>query len=473
LPEEELPSHRQHERKRTSLKGASLVQGPVGKTLIKLTIPMVVGVLGMVLFNLADAFFVGQLGTTELAALSFTFPVVLVIASLALGLGTGASAVISLAIGEGDRHKMQRLTTDSLLLALLIVACFVVIGLLTIDPLFHLLGATPEILPLIKQYMNIWYFGMIFVVIPMVGNNAIRATGDTKTPATIMLVAVAMNFVVDPLLIFGLGPFPRLELRGAAISTVCARATTMLVALYVLAHREKMLTFQKPSLREVINSWKKVLYIGLPTAGTRMIVPLTTGVITGILAKYGPAAVAGYGVSTRIEFFSLSVLRALSVVLAPFVGQNLGANKLHRVIAGIRYSKRFSLVWGAAMYILLAAAARPIASIFSDNPQVISIIVLYLRIVPLGYGLQGVLVLCAASMNVLNKPMQAAALAIVQMFVFYVPLAYAGSHLYGPPGVFGALALAYLGAGIAAHFVLNRYLVERKRAAIAVQPDSG
>lgn len=473
MPEEELPSHRQHERKRTSLKGASLVQGPVGKTLIKLTIPMVVGVLGMVLFNLADAFFVGQLGTTELAALSFTFPVVLVIASLALGLGTGASAVISLAIGEGDRHKMQRLTTDSLLLALLIVACFVVIGLLTIDPLFHLLGATPEILPLIKQYMNIWYFGMIFVVIPMVGNNAIRATGDTKTPATIMLVAVAMNFVVDPLLIFGLGPFPRLELRGAAISTVCARATTMLVALYVLAHREKMLTFQKPSLREVINSWKKVLYIGLPTAGTRMIVPLTTGVITGILAKYGPAAVAGYGVSTRIEFFSLSVLRALSVVLAPFVGQNLGANKLHRVIAGIRYSKRFSLVWGAAMYILLAAAARPIASIFSDNPQVISIIVLYLRIVPLGYGLQGVLVLCAASMNVLNKPMQAAALAIVQMFVFYVPLAYAGSHLYGPPGVFGALALAYLGAGIAAHFVLNRYLVERKRAAIAVQPDSG
>ncbi len=434
----------------------------MGKTLIRMTVPMVIGVLGMVMFNLADAFFVGRLGTRELAALSFTFPVVLVIASLALGLGTGASAVISLAIGEGDRHKVQRLTTDSLLLALLIVACFVAIGLLTIDPLFRLLGATPEILPLIKQYMNIWYFGMIFVVVPMVGNNAIRATGDTKTPATIMLVAVAMNFAMDPLLIFGLGPFPRLELRGAAISTVCARATTMLVALYVLAHRDKMLTFQKPSLREVLTSWSKVLYIGLPTAGTRMIVPLTTGAITAILAKYGPAAVAGYGVSTRIEFFSLSVLRALSVVLAPFVGQNLGANKLHRVIAGIRYSKRFSLVWGAAMYILLAAAARPIASIFSDNPQVISIIVLYLRIVPLGYGLQGVLVLCAASMNVLNKPIQAAALAIAQMFVFYIPLAYLGSHLYEAKGVFGALALAYMGAGIAAHFVLNRFLAARK-----------
>jgi putative MATE family efflux protein len=440
----------------------------VGKVLVKMTLPMVVGVIGIVLFNLADAFFVGRLGTEELAALSFTFPVVLVIASLALGLGTGASAVISLAIGEGDHHKVRRLTTDSLLLALLIVAFFVVLGLATIDPVFRLLGATEEILPLIKQYMRIWYFGMIFVVVPMVGNNAIRATGDTKTPAAIMLVAAAVNFIVDPVLIFGLGPFPRLELAGAAISTVCSRAITMLVALYVLAHRDKMLTLQLPSLATLLDSWKKVLYIGLPTAGTRMIVPLTTGVITGLLARNGPSAVAGYGVSARIEFFSLAILRALSVVLAPFVGQNLGAGKLHRVASGIRYSKSFSLFWGAALYLMLAALAHPIASVFSENPQVQSIIVLYLRIVPLGYGLQGVLLLCAASMNVLNKPLQAAGLVIAQMFIFYIPLAYAGSYLYGPAGIFGALALAYLAAGIAAHFLLNRFLAARIRSLAAV-----
>ena len=437
----------------------------MGKILVKMTIPMVVGVIGMVLFNLADAFFVGRLGTTELAALSFTFPVVLVIASLALGLGMGASAVISLAIGEGDRHKVKRLTTDSLLLALLVVAFFVVLGLVTIDPVFRLLGATPEVLPLIRQYMNIWYFGMIFVVVPMVGNNAIRATGDTKTPAAIMLLAAAVNFVVDPVLIFGLGPFPRLELAGAAISTVCSRAITMLVALYVLGRRDKMLTLELPSLAALLNSWKKILYIGLPTASTRMIVPLTTGVITGLMARSGPAAVAGYGVSARIEFFSLAVLRALSVVLAPFVGQNLGANKLKRVITGIRYSKGFSLIWGTAMYLLLLILAPPIASIFSQNPEVRSIIVLYLRIVPLGYGLQGVTLLCAATMNVLNKPLQAAGLVIAQMFVFFIPLAYAGSSLFGPSGIFGALALAYLVAGIAAHFVLNRFLADRKRQA--------
>jgi Na+-driven multidrug efflux pump len=242
----------------------------------------------------------------------------------------------------------------------------------------------------------------------------------------------------------------------------------MLVALYVLARRDKMLTLQLPSLATLLDSWKKVLYIGLPTAGTRMIVPLTTGVITGFLARNGPSAVAGYGVSARIEFFSLAVLRALSVVLAPFVGQNLGAGKLHRVASGIRYGKNFSLFWGAALYLTLAALAHPIASVFSDNPQVQSIIVLYLRIVPLGYGLQGVLLLCAASMNVLNKPLQAAGLVIVQMFIFFIPLAYAGSYLYGPTGIFGALALAYLAAGIAAHFLLNRFMAARTRSLAAV-----
>jgi putative MATE family efflux protein len=423
---------------------------------------MLIGIFGMVLFNLADTFFVSRLGTESLAALSFTFPVVLIIASLALGLGTGASAVISLAIGEGDRHRVQRLTTDSLLLALLVVILFVALGLLTIDPLFRLLGAAPDVLPLIKQYMTIWYFGMIFVVVPMVGNNVIRATGDTRTPAVIMLVGATINFLVDPVLIFGIGPFPRLGVRGAAISTVCARATTMMVALYVLAHRDRMLTATPPRWSQLMASWKKVLYIGLPTAGTRMIVPLTTGIITGMLARYGTAPVAGYGVSSRIEFFSMGVLRALSVVLGPFVGQNLGAGKIDRVISGVRYSKRFSLIWGVAIYILLALCAPVIASVFSKNPEVKAIIVLYFRIVPLGYGMWGILMLSAAAMNVLNKPLPAAAIAGAQVFALYIPLAYLASQLYGPPGVFAALGLSYIFAGLGAHLLLNRFLERRK-----------
>lgn len=455
-----------------TLKRARLTEGPVGKTLVRLTIPMIFGIVGIVAFNLVDTFFVGKLGTDELAALSFTFPVVLIINSLAHGLGIGASAVISRAIGEGDHHKVQRLTTDSLVLSVLLVAFFVVLGQLTINPIFRLLGATPEILPLIKQYMRIWYFGMIFVVVPMVGNNAIRATGDTKTPSIIMIVAVVFNLIFDPMLIFGIGPFPRLELTGAAIATVISRGITFLVALYVLYFRDKMITFVLPKIRDIITSWKRILYIGLPNAGTRMVIPLAIGVITRIVASYGREAVAAYGVSSRIEFFALAVVMALRSVIAPFVGQNWGAGRYDRLKLGNKLSERFSMGWGLIMYIILAAAARPIASLFNDNPDVISTIVLYLRIVPIGYGLQGVLLLSTAAMNVLNRPLHGTFLTIIQMFALYIPLAFAGSYLIGLPGVFAALGFVYCGAGIASHFILCKIVAaeEQKQPSLLNPP---
>lgn len=442
-------------------KKALLVEGSVGKILFKLTIPMILGIIGIVAFNLVDIYFVGRLGTNEQAALSFTFPIVLVLNSLALGMGIGASAVISRAIGKGNHSKVQRLTTDSLTLAVLLVALFIILGLLTIEPIFRLLGASSQVMPLIKQYMTIWYPGVIFVIVPMVGNNAIRATGDTITPGAIMIVAAVVNIILDPLLIFGVGPFPRLEIVGAAIATVIARAITLLVSLFVLSYRESMITFQLAPFKSILNSWKQILFIGLPNAGTRIIVPLGIGIITRLLASYGKEAVAAFGVASRIEFFALTVVSALASVLAPFVGQNWGAGTRARVALGAKYSNKFSLGWGLAMLILLASLARPIASIFNSNPVVISTIVLYLRIVPICYGLQGVLLLSTSALNALNKPFHASILTIIQMFLLYIPLAFAGAYLFGLAGIFAALALSYLISGIVAHQVLSRTLTTK------------
>jgi putative MATE family efflux protein len=444
------------------VKKAVLVEGPVGRMLINLTAPMIMGIVSIVAFNLVDTFFVGRLGTLELAALSYTFPVVLVLGSLAIGLGTGASAVISRAIGEGNEHKVKRLTTDSLILSVLIVAGFAVLGLLTIDRVFTMLGAPPDILPLIREYMRIWYIGSICVVVPMVGNSAIRAAGDTRTPGIIMMIAAAVNCIFDPLLIFGIGPFPRLEIAGAAIATVIARTTTLIVSLLVLTLREKMITLQIPSFNTFLSSLKRILFIGLPAAGTRIIIPIATGVITRLLSSYGPEVVAGYGVSSRIEFFSMTIVLALSTVLGPFIGQNWGAGKIDRVKMGIRYSEKFAMVWGVILFAVLALTARPFARIFNENPTVISTIVVYLRIVPLGFGLQGVLLVCVSAMNVLNKPLHAAAISILQMFALYIPLAYLMSQLFEVQGVYISLALAYGIVGVAGHYVLKRILVKNE-----------
>ena len=436
-------------------KNAKLIEGSVGKILFNLTIPMIFGMLGMIIFNLVDTYFVGKLGTDELAALSFTFPVVLVIHSLALGLGIGASAIISRAIGEGNDEHVRRFTTDSLILGLGTVLIFVIIGLATIEPLFTLLGASSDMLPLISDYMRIWYVGMIFVIVPMVGNNAIRATGDMRTPALIMIIAAGVNTILDYLLIFGIGPFPRLEIAGAALATVIGRAITFTLATYILIHREKMVSFARTSFKQIWTTWRKVLYIGLPMAGTRIIIPIGMGIITRMLAMYGKEFVAAFGVSTRIEFFAMSVLAALSTVLGPFIGQNLGAGKFDRIKKGVEISNQFAVLYGLIMVVLFMLSSRFLAGLFNDNVVVQQTIVMYLGIVSIGYGFHGMLLLSVSALNVLHKPIHAALLSLFQMFVLFVPMAIAGSHFFGVKGIFGALALAYIFSGLGGRWVLS------------------
>jgi putative MATE family efflux protein len=437
---------------------AVLTEGETGRTLLRLTVPMVAGILGMVAFNLTDTFFVGRLGTTELAALSFTFPVVLVLQRFTVGLGTGASAVISRAVGRGASNEVRRLTTDSLTLALLFVAVFVTAGFLAMGRVFRALGAEGEILRLVRAYMTIWFAGLLFVFFPMTANNAIRANGDAKTPAMIMLVAVVTNIALDPLLIFGPGPFPRLGLKGAAVATVITRSITFVVSFAIIHFKMRMISFERVSVREVLASWKQILYLGLPAAATRIIAPLGIGAVTSIMAAKGPKAVAAYGVSMKVEFFAMAVVFALSSVLGPFVGQNWGAALRGRVKKGISLSNRFAFLWGLGIFAVLAAFARPIASLFSSDPEVVSTIVLYTRTVTAAYCMFGVFVISMLVMNVLQRPIQSAVLAAAQTLALTVPAAWAGMRIDGLRGAFAGIAVSYVIAGLAARLVLGRIL---------------
>ena len=192
-----------------------LLEGPIARTLVRMALPMAFGMAALILFNVVDTLYVGRLGATQLAAMSFTFPVVYMLMHVAVGLGIGLVAVVSRVIGEGDHQRVRRLTSDGLILANTVVIVLAVAGLLSIDPLYRALGAGDDLVSMIKSYMVWLYGGVGFLVIPIMGNSAIRATGDTKTPAIIMAVAGVVNIALDPLLIFGIGPFPRLGFDAA------------------------------------------------------------------------------------------------------------------------------------------------------------------------------------------------------------------------------------------------------------------
>jgi putative MATE family efflux protein len=425
-------------------KARDLTQGNIRTLLIELTIPMIFGILGIIAFNLADTYFVGKIGMVPMAALTFTFPVVTVINSINLGIGIGTSAVVSKAVGQRDHDLVRRLATDSLTLGVLFSLIAVTIGQLTIVPLFTMLGADSEVMPYIIKYMRVWYAGAPFVVIPMIGNNSIRALGDTKTPSIVMLVSASINVLMDPILIFGLGPIPALGVTGAALATVVARGITFIFALYVLVMREKVVSIEGASVKKILKTWRTILFIGVPNAIARIIIPIGAGIITGVIAGFGNNAVAGFGIATRLEFLALAVVGSLSSVIPVFVGQNYGAGEFVRIRQAIRMSQRFVIIYGALMYGLLFFVARPLAMLFTKDPGVVDVVVLYMRIAPAGYAFSGILQVMTASFNALHKPINGAVLNLIQIIGLYVPIALLASNILGLTGVFIGFAVSYL-----------------------------
>jgi putative MATE family efflux protein len=415
-----------------------------------MTIPMAWAVLAIMLFNATDTWFVAQLGAQPLAAMSFTFPVVMVMTSLGIGLMAGTSSVLARVVGEGDMVQVRRLATDTLTLALIISLVLSIAGIVSLDRLFTLMGASPQVLVLIRDYMIIWYAGFVLVLMPMVALGAVRATGDTKLQSRLMMASAAINLILDPLLIFGWLGFPRLELQGAAIASLIARFVTLVAGALVIA-RMRLLCSPLTSPSSLWRSWKRVLHVGLPAAGTNIIIPVSAGIIVALLADYGDRAVAGYGAAVRLEALTLVVFFAMSAVIGPFVGQNLGARKPARIDEALRRSAVFCLALGALIAILLGLLAPHLSRLFSDDAEVIGVTTTYLRIVPLSYGTAGIIMVVNAAFNGIGKPLPAVVISVGRTLILYVPLAYTASHLFGIPGIFAAACFSQVVSGIIAY----------------------
>ncbi|MBN2260064.1 MAG: MATE family efflux transporter [Clostridiales bacterium] len=442
------------------MRNISLTEGNVRKILIDLTGPMIFGMLGLIIFNLVDTFYVSILGTEELAALSFTYPVVLILNSISLGIGMGTASVVSRAAGEKNVEKIRQYATDSLSLGVIIVFIFMIVGLNTIEPVFKLLGANETVMPIIISYMRIWYIGTMFVVIPMIGNNSIRALGDTKIPSIIMMVAAVVNTILDPILIFGWGPFPRLEVPGAAIATVFSRMITFSVAIYVLGYRDKIISFKGMSKNSVFESWKKILYIGAPNALVKMIQPLGVGMITRLLASISIEAVAGFGIAAKVERFAIIIIGALSVVMVPFIGQNYGGKFYDRIKESLKNSYYISFASSIFVYAVLLVFSNLIAGVFSDNLEVINVFNSYIKVVPLFYGFYGIQLIGNSFFNAINKPFEATMITALQMFIIFVPLSLLLANILGYLGIFVSLGISFMLAGIVAFLLMNKKLKE-------------
>ena len=440
---------------------AKLTEGSVGRHLVDMTVPVLLGITTMMGQAFIDAWFLGRVGDDALAAHAFSFPILMIVTSVAIGLGAGTSSVVARAIGKGDQRRAQRLATDSLLLSFLITAAVSLLGVFTINPLFRLLGAPEDLIPLIRGFMIILYAGVPFIVVGMVGMASMRATGDTRLPSKLMIVGSILNVILDPILIFGFGPVPAMGLNGAAMAALIARGAIFLGALYLLKGRMNMVSLNRPDPLELRRSWRDILHVGIPAAGTNAIIPIATAIITAMIARYGADAVAGFGVASRVESLVLVIFYALSAVIGPFVGQNLSAGKEERILRALRLCTLFCLGSGLLVAAVLAVLAGFLPTLFSDNAAVIDVAGLFLLIAPIGYGTYGMVMVMNAAFNGLGKPMPGVMVSLLRTIVIYVPLALVANHRFGIAGIFGAYAVANVVTGIVAYSWARRVVGEQ------------
>lgn len=422
------------------MSARDLTQGPVAGSLFRLTAPMMMGVSSNILVSMLEIGFIGQLGTEQVAAVTFTFPLVMILNSIALGIGIGTSSVIARNVGSGQRDEVKRLGTHSLMLVAISMAALSFLGWATIDPVFTALGATPDLLPLIHSYLDIYYPSVVLFTTTMVAGNIMRANGSATIPGVVMTLGAVLHLAFDPFLIFGWFGLPRLELAGAASAMAISRVFTMAVLLVYVARGDMLLLHA--IAQGFIGSCRRILHVGLPAMATQLIGPVSAAIITRMLAGHGEVVVAGFGVATRVEAVAVMLLFALSGSIGPFVGQNWGANRPERVRGGLRVTYQFCLIWGVVAALPMLLFGSTIASWVDESPRVIETAAFYLAVVPWSYGLWGVLMMSSASFNALGKPLPSTVLSFTRMFILYIPLALLLNRLFGYPGIFVATALS-------------------------------
>lgn len=426
-----------------------LSKGDVGKHLYSMALPMTWGILSIMSMNIVDTFYVSQLGTDPLAAMGFTIPISSILLSLAFGIGIGTSSVIALAIGAQQIALVKRYATQSLVIALVIALSFAVLGYHYMDNIFSLLGAPDSLFPLIHDFMDIWFLGSFVVVIPMVGNSAIRASGNTRIPGLIMISVAIVNIVLDPILIFGLFGFPRMELAGAALATVISYSIALVMGFYFLIYKLNFLSW-RASWQNVGKTWWAILRVGLPATGTNLIAPLSIALTTWLVAQHSTEAVAGFGVASRIESICIVVMIALSSIMGPFVGQNWGAGQVNRVTRALRLSYRFVTWWGLGISLLLAILGTPLVSLFSQDPAVIDSAMWYLWLVPISYLFLGVIMTASSAANGMGNPRPSLIMSFMRLIGLYLPLAFGLDFLIGLQGIYLATTFANILVGLAA-----------------------
>jgi putative MATE family efflux protein len=443
---------------------AKLVSGSIPRHLVNQTLPAVIGVAAIMSIGIVDAYFIGQLGSAPLAAISFIFPVAVASTSLGVGVMVGINSVVARALGEGNHENAARRANFGIVFAALIGLLMGLALWLAIDLIFAAMNAPAHLMPLIRAYMTPYAAGFPLNLAIMGFNGVLRGQGEAKRTSTVSIAYAAANWVLNPILITGAFGFEGFGIAGSAYATVIGWGIGVLVALALL--RGTSLPFNPGRLRncDLIDPARAIIKVGLPAAFSNAINPLGLSILTALVALEGEAAVAGFGAAGRLQSFVIVPSLGLSGAIGAIVGQNWGARRFDRAREAALWAAGFCIVWGLLVAGAMMAAGRSFATVFTDDPAVIAEFSRYLQIAAWGYAGFGLLIVGNGIMNAVDKASLALLQSVARVFCVMLPTALLLQPAMGSSAIYTAELAANLFGAVSAVVLVRHVFVQKQPA---------
>lgn len=439
----------------------NVLEGSVTKHILRMLGPFSIAVIAMISTGIVDTIYLGRLedpnnpniARAVLAALGIAFPISFIGNSANIGLGAGTMSAVSRALGQGDTAKSKRHAAAAILLGLSVMSVLVSLMLLISPSVLSWMGQSEDVQRRAFGYLLIVMPGLVLVSVASMSNNILRAGGEALLPSSIMILGAVVNIFLNPFFIYGWGPFPRMELQGAALSTLIGNGVGAAYGFYIVLFHRKAVDFVGMTFASMRRAWSIIGQVGVPAAGTNIIVPLATWVVVAIIGNVlGEADVAAFTVASRAELISVGLLYALSACIGAVTGRNGGAGQTDRVREAFRVSYLICVIWGTAMAVLLAIFAPQIARLFTSDELLISKIIPYFYIVPITVFAYGFVFVSAAGLNALGRPIFGLTYTIIRSLILYIGLIAIGVFTAGLIGAFVGVAAANIISGSIAIF---------------------
>lgn len=444
---------------------------PMLRLILTMSLPTMFSMLTQAMYNVVDSVFVSSLGQDALTSLSLAYPLQLMSIAVAVGTGVGVNSFISRRLGEKNQELANKGAANGLFLSVISWIVFLFIGLFLTKPFFSLFNPTAGVMKYGIEYTSIVLIFSMGVMIQVGIEKILQATGNMFFPMLFQLIGAVINIILDPLFIFGIGPFPRMEVAGAAVATVIGQIVAMLFAVYVMFFRKHAVKINIRNFKPSLTIIKNIYIVGVPSIIMQSIGSVLVVSLNAILMGFSEAAVSVHGIYYKMQSFVFMPVFGLNQGLMPIIGYNFGAKNKERLHSAVRYG---SIIASGIMLcgtIIFWVFPEQILTIFNANEEIMDMGIKAMRFISLSFLPAAIDIIFSTAFQAVGKGFSSMILSLLRQLVFLLPAALALSSL-GVNAVWFSYPIAEAGALAVAIFLftkINRRVFSKLQPGVPIE----